>query len=126
MKTTIRAQKQTWNISDSDREIELQIESTDRANGAYEIFDDALVHDDWEGDAEDSDESEVATRPAEVMLEILSRGSPILNELVLVRLHSSTHLLLLLLLLLGSTFLFDDCVCGWLEAAQELDRSRFS
>ena len=66
-------------------------ESSERL-GTYEIFDDALVDNDGEGDAEDSDESEVATCPSEVMLEILPRGSPVLDELVLVRLHASTHL----------------------------------
>uniref|UniRef100_A0A1J3DX51 Uncharacterized protein n=1 Tax=Noccaea caerulescens TaxID=107243 RepID=A0A1J3DX51_NOCCA len=57
------------------------------------IFDDSLVDEDREGDAENSDESEVATGPAEIMLEILPGRSPVLDELVLVRFHSSTHLL---------------------------------
>lgn len=59
----------------------------------HKIFDDSLVDKDRKSDAENSDESEVATGPSEVMLEILSRRSPIFDELVLVRFHSSTHLL---------------------------------
>ena len=51
-----------------------------------EIFDDSLVDNDRESDAEDSDESEVTTSPAEIVLEILSSRSPVLDELVLVRL----------------------------------------
>lgn len=68
----------------------MQIES--REIWTHEIFDDPLVDNDRESDAEDSDESEVATGPAEIVLEVLPSGSPILDELVLVRFHTSTHL----------------------------------
>ena len=60
----------------------------------YEFFDDAFVDEDGNGDAEDSDEGKVATGPAEVVLEILSISSPILDPTVLVSLHSAPHLFL--------------------------------
>ena len=59
----------------------------------YEFTDDAFVDEVGDGDAEDANESEVATSPTEIVLQSLSGWSPILYELVLVCLHSSCHLL---------------------------------
>lgn len=57
----------------------------------YEFADDALVDEDGDGDAEDADEGEVAMGPAEVVLQVLSAGAPVLDEPVLVHLHPSPH-----------------------------------
>ena len=63
---------------------------------AYEFADDALVDEDGDGEAEEADDGEAAARPAEVELEVLPAGVPLLDPLVLVNLHPATHLLLLL------------------------------
>lgn len=57
----------------------------------YEFTDDALVDEDGDGDAEDTNEGEVAASPSEIELQILSGSAPILYELVLVCFHSSPH-----------------------------------
>ena len=60
---------------------------------SYEFSNDALVEEKGDGDAEDSDDGEVAAGPAEVELEVLAAGVPVLDELVLVHLHAASHLL---------------------------------
>ncbi|PON72566.1 hypothetical protein TorRG33x02_251430 [Trema orientale] len=55
------------------------------------FFDDALVDEDWDGNAKQTDKGQVAAGPAEVVLEVLSRTAPLLYEPVLVCLHSSSH-----------------------------------
>jgi len=63
---------------------------------AYEFANDALVDEDGDGEAEEADDGEAAARPAEVELEVLAAGVPLLDPPVLVHLHPATHLLLLL------------------------------
>lgn len=57
----------------------------------YEFFDDALVDQDGECDAEDADESKIAAGPPEVVFQGLSSRTPFLYPLVLVCFHSSSH-----------------------------------
>ena len=61
---------------------------------AYEFANDALVDEDGDGEAEEADDGEAAARPAEVELEVLAAGVPLLDPPVLVHLHPATHLLL--------------------------------
>lgn len=70
--------------------VEARVEEGEK--GSYEFFDDALVDENRNGDAEDTNKSEVAASPTEIEFEILSCSAPILNEFVLVCFHSSTHL----------------------------------
>lgn len=56
-----------------------------------EFSDDALVDEDGDGDAEESNEGEVAAGPPKVELEVLTAGVPVLDELVLVHFHPSSH-----------------------------------
>ena len=60
---------------------------------AYEFANDALVDEDGDGEAEEADDGEAAARPAEVELEVLAAGVPLLDPPVLVHLHAATHLL---------------------------------
>lgn len=61
---------------------------------AYEFTDDALVDEDGDGESEEADDGEAAAGPAEVELEVLAAGVPLLDPPVLVHLHAPTHLLL--------------------------------
>ena len=56
-----------------------------------EFIDDALVDEDGDGDAEDTDDGGVATGPAEVEYQVLPPGVPLLDPLVLVHLHPAPH-----------------------------------
>ena len=60
---------------------------------AYEFANDALIDEDGDGEAEEADDGEAAARPAEVELEVLAAGVPLLDPPVLVHLHPATHLL---------------------------------
>jgi len=61
---------------------------------AYEFANDALVDEDGDGEAEEAYDGEAAARPAEVELEVLAAGVPLLDPPVLVHFHPATHLLL--------------------------------
>jgi len=50
---------------------------------AYEFVDDALVDKDGDGEVEEADDGEAVARPAEVELEVLPAGVPLLDPLVL-------------------------------------------
>jgi hypothetical protein len=64
------------------------------SKGDYEFADDALVDEDWDGEAEEADKCEAAAGPAKVELEVLAAGVPVLDPPVLVHLHAASHLLL--------------------------------
>lgn len=62
-------------------------------SGSYEFANDALVDEDGDGEAEEADDGEAAAGKAEVELEVLPAGVPLLDPPVLVNLHAATHLL---------------------------------
>lgn len=61
-----------------------------------EFFDDALVNQDGNSNAEDADESEVTASPTEIVLEIFSSRAPFFNEFVLRCFHATPHFCFLL------------------------------
>jgi hypothetical protein len=58
---------------------------------AYEFLDDALIDENGNSDAKDTNKKKIATTPSEIVFKILSSSSPIFNKFVLVCFHSSTH-----------------------------------